>query len=87
LNIPDAPPALRLLLRRLLTEADTGIGQHRHDPRPDEWFAGRGDCGDHGPYTSPEDALVGLVRRLWRDLDEARAERDAAEALVARQQP
>lgn len=86
LNIPDAPPALRPLLRRLLAEADTGISQHDDDPRPDAWYAGRGDCGDWGPYPTAEDALVSLLRHLWAALDEARAERDAAEALLARQQ-
>ena len=80
MNVPDAPPALAPLLRRLLAEADTGIGQHKHDPHADEWYAGRGDAGDFGPYASAEDAIVGVLRHLWRGLDEARAERDAAEA-------
>ena len=80
MNIPDAPPALALLLRRLLAEADTGIGQHKHDPRPDAWYAGRGDAGDFGPYASADDAIVGVLRHLWRGLDEVCAERDAAEA-------
>ena len=80
MNIPDAPPALAPLLRRLLAEADTGITQHANDPHPDEWHAGRGDAGDLGPYASADDAIVGLLRHLWRGLDEVRAERDAAEA-------
>ena len=80
MNIPDAPPALAPLLRRLFNEADTGIGQHKHDPRPDAWYAGRGDAGDFGPYPSAEDAIVGVLRHLWRGLDEVCAERDAAEA-------
>ena len=80
MNISDAPPALALLLRRLLAEADTGIGQHKHDPRPDAWYAGRGDAGDFGPYPSAEDAIVRLVAHLWERYDETRAERDAAEA-------
>lgn len=78
MHTPDAPPALAPLLRRLLAEADTGILQHKHTPAPDEWFAGRSDCGDWGPYPSAEDALIGLVRHLWRALDEARDDRDQA---------
>ena len=83
MHIPDAPPALRSLLRRLLAEADTGISQHLYTPHPDEWFAGRGDYGDLGPYESAEAAIVGMVRYLWRELDEARGERDALAAELA----
>jgi len=80
MNIPDAPPALAPLLRRLIAEADTGIVQHANDPHADEWYAGRGDAGDFGPYLSAEDALVRMLRHLWERYDETRAERDAAEA-------
>lgn len=84
MNIPDAPPALRQLLRRLLAEASTEITQHKYTPAADEWFAGRviGSFGggDFGPYSSAEDAIVGLVRRVWQLYDETREERDAAEA-------
>lgn len=82
MHIPDAPAHLRPLLRRLLAEADTGISQHLYTPHPDEWFAGRGDYGDLGPYDSAEAAIVGMVRYLWRGLDEARSERDALVALA-----
>lgn len=81
MNIPDAPPALAPLLRRLYAEASTEITQHEHTPAPDEWYAGRVidgyGGGDLGPFPSAEDALIAMVRYLWRELDEARAERDA----------
>ena len=69
------------LLDRLRVEADTGISQHASG-----WCAGRGDNVDYGPYQSPEDALVQLVRHLWERYDEVCAERDfaAAEAHALR---
>lgn len=87
MNIPDAPPALRPLLNRLLAEVSTEITQHEHTPAADEWFAGRildgFGGGDFGPYASAEDAIVGLVRRLWELYDEALAERDTLQIALA----
>jgi hypothetical protein len=81
MNIPDAPAALVPLLRRLFDEANTGISQHAHAPRPDVWYAGHGRYGDFGPYASAEDAVVGLVVNLWERLEEVRQERDLLEAM------
>lgn len=84
MHIPDAPPALAPLLRRLYAEAETEVTQHAHSPAPDEWYAGRTvgtlGGGDFGPYPSAEDAIVATLRRLWAALDDARDERDRAEA-------
>jgi hypothetical protein len=84
MNIPDCPPVLAPLLRRLFNEAETEITQHEHSPRSDRWYAGRTigalGGGDYGPYASAEDAIVALVRTLWTRYDEVRAERDQAEA-------
>lgn len=71
------------LLRRLQTETDTYIRQHQTDPAPDAWYAGRGPHGDFGPYATPEDALIALLRRLWESFDDARHGRDMAEAEAA----
>lgn len=81
MNIPDAPTTLAPLLRRLYKEANTGISQHAHSPRPDVWYAGQGRYGDFGPYASAEDAVVGLVVKLWERLDEVRQERDLLETM------
>lgn len=74
------------LLRRLLAEAETEITQHKHDPQADEWYSGRVlgalGGGDRGPFNSPEDALIDLVRNLWERYDEVRAERDRAERTL-----
>lgn len=92
MNIPDCPPALRPLLRRLYAEAETEISQHEHTPAPDEWYAGRVLAGpgggmlgggDYGPYATPEEAIVRLVRHLWTRYDEVCDERDRAEAEAA----
>jgi len=40
-NIPDAPPALAPLLRRLLAEGQVEVTQHAHIPAADAWYAGR----------------------------------------------
>jgi hypothetical protein len=86
-NIPDAPPYLAPLLRRLATEAETEISQHEHTPAPTEWYAGRTldglGGGDFGPYGSAEAAIVALVRHLWERYDEVCDERDRAEQQVA----
>jgi hypothetical protein len=78
INIPDAPPALRDLLRRL-PEMTGGfeVSQHHHTPRPDEWFAGW-NGGDAGPYTSAEEAIAGGIRWLYGLYTDASAARDAA---------
>lgn len=81
MNIPDAPAALAPLLRRLFYKADTGISQHAHAPQPNVWYAGHGTYGDFGPYASAEDAVVGLIAKLWERLDEARRERDLLETM------
>jgi len=75
MHVPDAPPALATLLRRLATEADTTIAEDAG-----AWHAGRGDNGDYGPHASAEDALVALVALVWQRYDETRAERDFAQA-------
>lgn len=83
MNIPDAPPALAPLLRRLAAEAETEVTQHEYTPEPDKWYAGRTldglGGGDHGPYDSAEAAIVALVRHLWTRYDEVCDERDRAE--------
>ena len=89
LHIPDCPPALAPLLRRLYAEAETEISQHLHTPAPDAWYAGRvlgGTLGggDIGPYASAEDALVALVRHVWGRCDQAEAEARALRAELAR---
>lgn len=92
MNIPDAPPALAPLLRRLYAEASTEISQHEHTPAPDEWYAGRVLAGpgggmlgggDYGPYPSAEEAIVKLLRHLWERYDEVCDERDALGAELA----
>ena len=75
MHVPDAPPALATLLRRLLTEADTTVA-----PACGAWYAGRGDNGSYGPHASAEDALVALVALVWSRYDEVRLERDLAQA-------
>jgi len=88
-NIPDAPPALAPLLRRLLVEAHVEVTQHHYHPHPDAWYVGLvlpgpgGGViggGDLGPFASAEDAIVRLVAWLVARHDEARAELAAAEA-------
>ena len=79
------------LLRRLLTEASTEIAADAHTPAG--WYAGRvlpgpggGQLGgsDYGPYPTAEDALIALLRAVWRRLDEAEAEaRQLAAELAA----
>ena len=89
MNIPDAPPALAPLLRRLLAEAQVEVTQHEYRPSVDAWYAGLvlpgpgGGLlggGDLGPFASAEDAIVRLVGWLSERYDETRAECDAAEA-------
>jgi hypothetical protein len=69
-NIPDAPPALRFILRALLQDGSgLMISQHQADPKPVEWFAGiiqDGEGGhDLGPYETAEKALIAGVHWLY----------------------
>lgn len=69
MNIPDAPPTLRPILQALGKSNGLVITQHRHDPQPNEWYAGIAadglGGGDLGPFDTAEEALIKGIQWLY----------------------